>query len=532
MTTVGVRSALFLAPITLGVDRQFRGYVGSLEFTFDVIEYLKGSGGAQVKGMAYGYPRGGSHRVAADTREEAAELARQLLDARDKRWDDREAIVFLRKAPNYGEEHLSQDLDHYWLGELSVFAGSDRQVTVASGEGKAWLPDASASATSTPGTRSAAGSTTKQRFLLEDPGDGAVGNSARTDGAAASIGLSDLRAKIAASDDPEAYGECLAATHEWNREPLNKAPGIYPLRESFESGLAAGETVYTYVEAVEQNLSNYGPTEPATGAGETWFEGRDAHLFSYSYPGYVQVKRPLPAGEYTMVPLWRSQEMVICDGQPDSLRDEYVHAFAVTAPEGTLAESFFDPVADGATVTATVGTMKWEAGEVEATLTQDVTGHVLDFIALDGTVSLSLEAANATSTSGTLSWPVASQPWQGGDELMLRIRRAAPPELTSATSMPPAAPRNLMATSTPTSVTLEWRAPDDPTVTGYQVLRRIQSQGGFQVVAEDMGDAATTYVDTSGIEPGTVYIYRVKAINAAGAGPPSKPARIRTRPEP
>ena len=63
-----------------------------------------------------------------------------------------------------------------------------------------------------------------------------------------------------------------------------------------------------------------------------------------------------------------------------------------------------------------------ESGEVEATLNQDVTGHVLDFIALDGSVSLSLAAANATSTSGTLSWAVPSQPWEGGDQLMVRIR--------------------------------------------------------------------------------------------------------------
>ena len=36
-----------------------------------------------------------------------------------------------------------------------------------------------------------------------------------------------------------------------------------------------------------------------------------------------------------------------------------------------------------------------ESGEVEATLNQDVTGHVPDFIALDGTVSLSLAVASA-----------------------------------------------------------------------------------------------------------------------------------------
>ena len=53
-----------------------------------------------------------------------------------------------------------------------------------------------------------------------------------------------------------------------------------------------------------------------------------------------------------------------------------------------------------------------------------LSGYVLDFIALDGSVSLSLNAADATvdSAAGTYSWPMASQPWEDGDKLMLRIR--------------------------------------------------------------------------------------------------------------
>ena len=53
-----------------------------------------------------------------------------------------------------------------------------------------------------------------------------------------------------------------------------------------------------------------------------------------------------------------------------------------------------------------------------------LTDQEVNFIALDGSVSLSLQVANATvdAANRTLSWAVASQPWQSGDQLMLRIR--------------------------------------------------------------------------------------------------------------
>ena len=37
---------------------------------------------------------------------------------------------------------------------------------------------------------------------------------------------------------------------------------------------------------------------------------------------------------------------------------------------------------------------------------------------------MSLDVVDATTTDGVLSWPVATQPWENGDQLMLRIRRA------------------------------------------------------------------------------------------------------------
>ena len=64
-------------------------------------------------------------------------------------------------------------------------------------------------------------------------------------------------------------------------------------------------------------------------------------------------------------------------------------------------------------------------------------GQVLDFIEMDGTVSLSLDAADATAdaANNTLSWIVASQPWEDGHTLMLRIRRGPnrPPVCSTST---------------------------------------------------------------------------------------------------
>ena len=49
--------------------------------------------------------------------------------------------------------------------------------------------------------------------------------------------------------------------------------------------------------------------------------------------------------------------------------------------------------------------------------------RLLDFIVLDGTTTLSLIVADATENGGTLTWTVPTQPWSAGDKLMLRIRR-------------------------------------------------------------------------------------------------------------
>ena len=85
-------------------------------------------------------------------------------------------------------------------------------------------------------------------------------------------------------------------------------------------------------------------------------------------------------------------------------------------------------------------------------------------------------------------------------------------------SEPPAKPTGLSATATHDSVTLTWNDPQDDSITGYVILRRVREndQGGkFSELVPDTGTAATTYTDDT-VAAETSYTYRIKAINGAG----------------
>ena len=82
----------------------------------------------------------------------------------------------------------------------------------------------------------------------------------------------------------------------------------------------------------------------------------------------------------------------------------------------------------------------------------------------------------------------------------------------------PPQPTGLTADPAHDQVGLDWDDPDDPTITGYRILRRLPAEdlpGEFAVLLEHTGSALTTYVDTT-VTPRTSYVYRVQAINAHG----------------
>ena len=74
---------------------------------------------------------------------------------------------------------------------------------------------------------------------------------------------------------------------------------------------------------------------------------------------------------------------------------------------------------------ATIQRIEWASDTVKVKVSPHtgLAGYKLDFIELDGSVSLSLQVDNATVDAAyrTLSWTVSEQPWHDGDKLMLRI---------------------------------------------------------------------------------------------------------------
>ena len=100
---------------------------------------------------------------------------------------------------------------------------------------------------------------------------------------------------------------------------------------------------------------------------------------------------------------------------------------------------------------------------------------------------------------------------------------AAPPPPEPESQDPPAQSTGLTSAVTHDSVTLSWDDPQDDSITGYRILRLNRAEddlGEFHIHVSNTGNAATSYVDTD-VEPETRYVYRIRALNAAGESPRS-----------
>ena len=100
------------------------------------------------------------------------------------------------------------------------------------------------------------------------------------------------------------------------------------------------------------------------------------------------------------------------------------------------------------------------------------------------------------------------------------VRQSSAQNITlTLTPEPPPAPKNLQGSVDNGTILLVWEAPDNGSVTGYQILRKSNKTGGssLEVYVEDTSGTATSYVD-SVVEAGVLYTYRVKAMGADGLG--------------
>ena len=107
---------------------------------------------------------------------------------------------------------------------------------------------------------------------------------------------------------------------------------------------------------------------------------------------------------------------------------------------------------------------------------------------------------------------------------------AAPEPEEEQAAEPPDKPTGLEATATHDSVTLTWDDPQDDSITGYVILRRIPGvdpQGHFNELVSDTGTDATTYTDDT-VSAKTRYTYRIKAINEHGVSERSRWSHIST----
>ena len=434
---------------------------------FTTHEYVKGSGSSEIEVVV-------RPRHTHPTEAEARDLADWLLSQRNTTWDNRQALLFLIRVTrdSYRDWYdlptgasgsgKSTSVDTFGFAQLgnNVQSVWDYAIDTMS---RVWLPSSSTTDTSVSGDSV---DTEPMEFI--------------TDGAASPhpvISLASLRSQketlettLKAGEGIEGYAACIAG--KLAREQHRRANPDWPTptdEKTLGSGLAAGTEVYRKTDR-ERRATDY---------HNYWISGDDMDLFQAArvdddsdpkngYDHTLETARPMPAGVYYVRYNKQHYARIPCNYKPD---DAYVAwTVTTTAPEGTLHEAFFDPVtasqAQSGTATvaadtangvlkpaaftdangasATLQSISYESPSTgsgqSGTASQSGTGkvklklsphtglanHVLDFIVLDGKVSLSLDADEATvdAANNTLSWPVSHQPWKDGDKLMLRIREA------------------------------------------------------------------------------------------------------------
>ena len=443
-------------------------YTEGVAYTFDVIEYLKGSGDDQLSVLDEHWSRKRPEcRERFGTEQEAIATAAPELEEgrRDTSIEGREAIIFLVANQHSEDSAYAYELTH---ADPARDPYQHRDPYVSSQP--AWMPGAEVTS-GEPAHGEAAGSLI---FRSVTP------DTQATETAAPST-LAELRTLVAeevedfttgaAEHGESLYRKCLVKKYAGERRARW---GVGYARKDYgmASGLAAG------AEVIDPEV--YGPNSGKTNPPIEYMGGRDAHLFNTD-PDIYHTERPLPQGEYrfyykSYAFAWRA----ICgaDRFLDAVKTSFEVFVHVTAPEDTLHEAFFDPVASGEAVGAsgadgvlkpaaftlngsqtTIRRIEWESGRVVMRLEPDdnaLAGHHVDFIALDGSVALRLDfddAAQATNGGApALAWGVCNQPWSDGDLLMLRIRESEA-NLTGATGdadcLPPPAADDT-ATTTPT----------------------------------------------------------------------------------
>ena len=402
---------------------------------FRASEYLKGSGPreftVEVLDRSYGIDHEREVYSGYLTQEAALTAASDILVSRNTQWDDRHGVIFLKGpltavAPpqRAGRTPGSPSSQTFGFVQSNVAVQGDFAYTVDT-LSRTWLPSNDGPSS----VRSTDGGTTNSEYITDG-----------TEVPPPVISLSSLKTRIgeiatmlAAGGGAPGYAECIYRKLTRERHYRNRT-GPTTYEAIIDSGAAVGTVLYqSSSKAYNDDYTIF--TE--SGADAAYFDNivrdDDSNASNGYYFDYVTT-RPLPAGEYLVNFHVQPHSYVICNFNPT--HNGYgAYNVAVASPVGTLHEAFFDPTVAGTddvspaefTVNGTsteITGLEWSNDEVVLTLDP----HVLEFIALDGNASLSLltDSATVDSTAGTYSWSMTPQPWENGDQLMLRIRESGP----------------------------------------------------------------------------------------------------------
>ena len=453
-------------------DKGTAVYRGVIEYKFQALEYLKGSGGNELTVTSYldrslqvaerlrttpesEYYSSPSDFVNPYTTKESALQAIQAWQ-RDTRWDDREAIILVPKLtsegniPFAGSDYRRALISSPTPQSAGLMTGGAAAATPTYTFGAVFGPsDDELYRTWLPAETSANGasSTSETRFLLEVPdrisSPGATASSSQLPNTT----VTKLKAFIAALD-------------AWVQKGGNDIAYLECVRDSFvldallngmkERGESIGSSETFILDSGSPALMMIPDVQPRVN-GRFWLTGPDTDLLAFTN-GEVRNTRPLPRGKYLVYLNLQTPPYIACDYHPVEYVDAHRANFVVAAPSGTLHEAFFDPVSIGTTIgadgtngvlkpntftasdstTTTLHSIDYSGSSVRMLFSQTtgLSGKEVQFIMLDGTVGLTVPFSSATvetvvSQGTRYSWTTCSAPWVAGEKVMIRIRNAS-----------------------------------------------------------------------------------------------------------
>ena len=389
------------------------------ELRFRAHEYLKGTGPSEALVVVRG-----DHTYLTEA--EALQAATTLVSDRNTTWDGREGVLFLNNtSPRHIPAGASDDEESgarapgatpapAFAFTLSNYGTQTEWEYTVDTLSRAWLPAMDSEGASDDAARS---SDLPAPVFITDG----------TQSPPPVITLVELRSSIAEIDamlqagTSAEYKKCVY--HKITRERHYRLVPYTPHLEAvtLASGSEAGTEVYRH-RFSQRNDAQY---------FNLWLSGPDPEFFgavivdadsdaSNGYDDTLTISRPLISGQYRVFYNLQHFIHIPCNSKP---ADAYIDVtITVTAPTGTLHEAFFDPGATGGGVgfssatgsmepagfavggaAAAIGGLLWRDGSAILTLAPyaALTTYDLDFIALDGSVSLTLTGLRPRRTAPT-----------------------------------------------------------------------------------------------------------------------------------